>query len=237
MKLKKYNLFGMLFLGILIFTSASILVSASDDDNDGIDDEFEELHKRDINIEFDSNIVQIESSLRSGSQIDEIQLEITYDSEGLSIEISYESEMTSENSTEFEIEFGVNFQELIEFVDMDDDGIYNPSIDNTVQEIPLESFQPVTYTHLNISDNTLLHYLIFNTTDGVFAAHVYLVEEFDIVNGTFIKPTQTKIDIEITDFNFINGSSQLALYTKLESEVEYEDDEHTENEDDGYAKF
>jgi len=235
MKLKKYNLFGMLFLGILILTSASILVSAIDDDDDGINDEFEELHKRDIDIEFVSNQVQIESSLRSGNQIDEIQLAITYDSEGLSIEISYDSEMTSENSTEFEIEFGVIFRELIEFVDVDDDGIYNPSIDDTVQEVPLDSFQPVIYTPLNISDDTMLHYFIFNTTSGVFTAHVYLVEEFDIVNGTFIKPTQTKIDIEITDFNYINASSQLALCTKLESEVEYEDDENTENEEDGHA--
>jgi len=235
MKLKKYSLFGILFLGILILTNASILVFASDDDDDGIDDEFEELHKRDIDIEFEPNQIQIESSMRNGAQKDEIQLQITFDSDGLGIEISYESEISSENATEFEIEFEVTFQELIEFVDLDDDGIYSPLIDDTIQEVPLDSFQPVVYTPLNISGNTMLHYFIVNTTDGVFAAHIYLVEEFDIINGTFIKPTQMKIDIEITDFNYINSSSQLALYTKLESEVEYEEDEHTENEEEGYA--
>ena len=37
MKLKKYNLFGIIFLGILILMSASCLVSAiSDDDDDGV---------------------------------------------------------------------------------------------------------------------------------------------------------------------------------------------------------
>lgn len=235
MKLKSYNLFGILLLGILVLTSASSLVSASDDDDDGIDDDFEESHKRDISIEFEPNQIQIESSMRNGAQKDEIQLKITFESEGLSIEISYESEMTSENSTEFEIEFEVNFRKLIEFVDMDDNGIYNSSVDDTVQEVLLDSFQPAIYTPINISDDTLLHYFIVNTTDGVFAAHIYLVEEFDIVNGTFIKPTQTKIDIEITDFNYTNGSSQLALYTKLESEVEYEEDEDTENEEEGHA--
>jgi hypothetical protein len=235
MKLKKYNLFGIIFLGILILMSTSSLVSASDDDNDGVDDEFEELHKRDISIEFESNQIQIESSMRNGAQKDEIQLKIVFESEGLSIEISYESEMSSENSTEFEIEFEVTFRKLIEFVDLDDDRIFNPSVDDIIQEVPLDSFQPVVYTPINISDDTSLHYFIVNTTDGVFAAHIYLVEEFEIVNGTFIKPTQMKIDIEITDFDYINSSSQLALYTKLESEVEYEDDEHTENEEDGYA--
>jgi len=236
MKIKNYNLFGMVLLGILILTSASSLVAASDDDNDGIDDETEESHKRDISIEIESNQVQIESSMRNGDQKDEIQLKLTFESEGLSIEISYESEMSSENSTtELELEFKVTFRKLIEFVDVDDDGIYNSSNDDTIQEVPLDSFQPVIYKPINISDDTLLHYFIVNTTDGVFAAHIYLVEEFDIVNGTFIKPTQTKIDIEITDFNYISGSSQLALYTKLESELEYEEDEHTENEEEGHA--
>ncbi len=235
MKLKNYNLIGIVLLGILVLTSASSLVSASDDDDDGIDDDFEESNKRDISIEFEPNQIQIESSMRNGAKKDEIQLKLTFESEGLSVEISYESEMTSENSTEFEIEFEVTFRKLIEFVDMDDNGIYNSSIDDTIQEVLLDSFQPAIYTPINISGDTLLHYFIVNTTDGVFAAHIYLVEEFDIVNGTFIKPTQTKIDIEITDFNYINGSSQLALYTKLESEVEYEEDEHTENEEEGHA--
>jgi len=235
MKLNKYNLIGIALLGILILTSSSSLVAASDDDGDGIDDDFEESNKRDISVEFEPNQIQIESSMRNGAQKDEIQLKITYESEGLSIEISYESELSSENSTEFEIEFEVTFRKLIEFVDVDDDEIYSPLVDDTVQEVLLDSFQPVIYNPLNLSGDTMLHYFIVNTTDGVFAAHIYLVEEFDIVNGTFIKPTQTKIDIEITGFNYINSSSQLALYTKLESEVEYDDDEHTENEEDGYA--
>jgi len=235
MKLNKYNLIGIALLSILILTSTSNLVSASDDDGDGIDDDFEESHKRDISIEFEPNQIQIESSMRNGVKKDEIQLKITFESEGLGIEISYESEMSSGNSTEFEIEFEVTFRKLIEFVDVDDDEIYNPLVDYTVQEVLLDSFQPVIYTPINISGDTMLHYFIVNTTDGVFAAHIYLVEEFDIVNGTFIKPTQTKIDIEITDFNYINGSSQLALYTRLESEVEYGEDEHTENEEEGHA--
>jgi len=235
MKLNKYNLFGIFLLGVLILTSTSSLVAATDDDDDGIDDDFEESHKRDIEIQFEPNEIQIESTLRNGAQKDQIKLKIRYESEGLSIEIGYETEISSDNTTELELEFEVTFRKLVEFVDLDDNGIYNPSIDTTVQEFLLNSFQPVVYTPSNLSDDTMLHYFVVNTTDGVFAAHIYLVEEFDIVNGTFIKPTQTKIDIEITDFNYIHGSSQLALYTKLESEAEYEVDEFTENEEDGHS--
>jgi hypothetical protein len=84
--------------------------------------------------------------------------------------------------------------------------------------------------------DTTLHYIIFTTSDDVFTAHIYFVEEFDIINGTLITPSETKIDIEINNYNYLNGSSQLALYTKLESEVEYEMEEETEDEELGYAE-
>lgn len=235
MKLKKYNLIGMIFLGILLLTSASSLVSASDDDDDGVDDEFEELNKRNISIEIEPHQVQVESTLRNGEQKDEFQLKIEFEDKGLSIKFSYETDVNELNSTEVELEFKVSFRKLIEFEDLNNNGIYDPTADNKIQELNLSSFQPIEYTNFTINVDTLVHYLIVNTTDGVFAAHIYLVEEFDFVNGTFIKPTQTKIDIEIKDFNYIHGSSQLALYIKLESEIEYENDEHTENEEEGHA--
>jgi len=235
MKLKNYNLLGILLLGVLLLTSTSSLVAATDDDGDGIDDDVEEEHKRDIEIQIEPGEYQIESVLRSGAQKDEIKLKIRNESKGLSIEIGYEEDISIENNTELEIEFEVTFRKLIEFVDLNDNGIFDPSVDSTIQELALSSFQPVIYTPLSISGDTALHYFIVNSTDGVFTAHIYLVEEFDIVNGTFIKPTQTKIDIEITNFNYLDNSSQLALYTKLESEAVYVEDDETENEEDGHS--
>jgi len=235
MKLKTYNLVGLLFLGILVITSTTSLVAATDDDDDGVDDDIEELHKRDIEIQIEPGELQIESTLRNGARQDQVKLKIRNESKGLSIEFGYEYDLSTENTTEVELEFEVTFRKLIEFVDMDADGIYTPSVDSKIQEVLLNSFKPVIYTPSTLSDDTELHYFIVNSTDGVFTAHIYLAEEFNVVNGTFIKPTQTKLDIEITDFNYINDSSQLALYTKLESEVEYEEDEHTENEEEGNA--
>ena len=46
MKLNKYNLLGIVLLGVLLLTSTSSLVTATDDDGDGIDDDIEEQHKR-----------------------------------------------------------------------------------------------------------------------------------------------------------------------------------------------
>jgi len=222
----------MILIGISLLSLNFNFAVASDDDDVGVDDDFEDLNKRDISIEIEASQIQIESSLRSGDRIDEIQLKIIMDSEGLSIEVSYESEI---GSSELELEFGIIFRKLVEFVDIDNNSIYDPIIDDTIKEVLLDSFQPAIYTPINISGDTMLHYFIVNTTDGVFAAHIYFSEEFHIVNDTLITPMQSKIDIEISNFSYINSSSQLALYTSLESENEYAKIEDTEDEMREYA--
>jgi len=118
---------------------------------------------------------------------------------------------------------------------MNSNNIFEPLIDVIIQEKDLNKFLPIEYTPIVISDDTDLHYFIVKTTDGNFSAHIYFSEEFHIINNTLITPIQTKIDIEIKGFPYLNGSSQLALYTSLESEIDYEEDEHTEDETRGYA--
>ncbi len=222
----------MILIGISLMSLNFNYATASDDDDDGIDDDLEDLNKRNITIEIEADQIQIESSLRSGNQIDEIQLKITNDSEGLGIEVSYESEI---NSTELELEFGIKFRKLVEFVDINSNSIYDPLIDDTIQNFDLDDFQPVIYSQFNINDDSKLHYFIINSTDGVFTAHIYFAEEFHVVNGTLISPVQTKIDIEISSFPYINASSQIALYTSLESEIDYEEEDDTEDEIREYA--
>lgn len=232
---KRQNIIVILLIGIALISLNFNYVIASDDDEDGIEDEFEELNKRDIQIEIEADQIQIESSLRSGDIKDKIQLKITNDSEGLNIEVGYESEITSENITLLDLEFGIIFRKLIEFVDSDVDDIYDPLVDVTIQEINFTDFQTVKYSQISIADDTKLHYFGVNTTDGVFTAHIYFSEEFHIINGSLVTPVQTKIDIEITNFPYLNSSSQIALYISLESENDYEGEEDTEDEILDYA--
>jgi hypothetical protein len=224
LKLRKYNLLGVLLISVFILSTSIGVSVATDNDDDGVDDDYEESEKRDIQIEIDTGQIEIESKLRQGSTVDEIEIKVKYDAEGVEIEISYESEFSSENETEFEIEFSVTFRKLIEFVDQNDNGIYEPSIDTMIQEVELNSFQPVAYSTSTISGDTTLHYLFINSTDGVFAAHVFVAEEFTVINETLITPTETKIDIEINNFNYLDMNSQLALYVKLATEAEMNDE-------------
>ncbi|MFW9968568.1 MAG: hypothetical protein ACFFDF_00105 [Candidatus Odinarchaeota archaeon] len=237
MNKKKIYVFGFLVLGILLFCRGmgNVVATPNDSDGDGINDDLEEQSKRDIEIQILADGFQVESFSRHGDLKNEIHINIGYDSEGLQIHLGYESEYDNTTVPDFEIQLSVLFRKLIEFVDLNGDGIYTPSIDSTIQEVALTSFQPVEYSNATISPDTTMHYFTVNSTDGVFIVHMYFAEEFEIVNGTLITPTQAKIDIEINNFNYLNGSSQLALFTSLKSEGDYEEDHNTEDEKDGYS--
>lgn len=233
-KMKKKNFFVSICLFVFLLGCLTFVdVLASDDDDDGIEDSIEDLNKRNINIEFRENETRVESILRGGSKIDDIEFVFKQESDGLEIKVSYESEFNSESDKE--IEFEVVFHEIVEYVDMDFNAIYDPSIDQTIQNLELDNFSAVVYSNSTISNDTTLHYFKIGTVDGVFIAYIYIGEEFTIVNNTLINPTQIKIDIEINNFNYKNESSQLALYTKLNSEESYEEEEETEDEQEGYA--
>jgi hypothetical protein len=232
--IKKYHYFiGIFLLGVLIFNFGVGNTVSDDDDNDGVDDDFEELNKRNIDVFIDdeNNEFTINSSLRKGEKIDVIEIDVEYD-DGLRVEFSYNSE---NDSLEIELEFNIVFVSIVEYNDTNEDGMYNETDDEYVQEVPLNSFQDVNYTTEVISTNSSLHYFIINTTDGIFTAYFYVVEEFAIVNSSLITPTQIKIDIEINNFNYSSNKSRLALETRLESDVDYEEEEQTEDENYGFS--
>lgn len=232
---RKSIIFSIFLLGIVLFNVSIVTALASDDDLDGVDDEFEELNTRDIEIEFLEDEFEVEALLRSGTVRDKIKFSVSYDSDGLSVELQYNPEFESDDQNNIELEFSISFQKLIEFVDMDDNGIYDESVDQTIQEVEIKDFKSLNYFQISIAPETKSHYFILNTTDDIFTAHIYFSEEFVKINNNIISPSQSKIDIEINNFNFFQNTSQLALYVKLESEVDYEEKEETEDEKFGFA--
>ncbi len=218
---------------ILLFSFNLRFVTASDDDDDGINDDFEELNKRNVNIEFLANETEITSILKNGDNIDAIRYNIKYDENGFRVEFRYES--VYDSGSEFELEFSIEFQEIVEYVDTNENGIFDSERDFTVQILLLDDFSPINYSIIDITNETSLSYLRIATKDNNFTTHIYISEEFSVINETIITPNQIKINIEINEFNFLDNSSQLALYTKLNSGLEFENDEETEDEKEGYT--
>ncbi|UCC18971.1 MAG: hypothetical protein JSV62_12805 [Promethearchaeota archaeon] len=255
---------GILFVGInygygFEDTAGEEGEEIPDDDGDGIDDTVEDENKRDIEIYIGECVVEIASIKRSELQKDIIDLRVGYNEYGLSVRVSYgtfihECETSEEEdipkdeqeilpqggdyceeTVEYKLIFEVLFRGLVEFVDLNANGVLDEEDDEIISDYGFNSFQPIDYSLISISDDTNLHYLVFNTTDGVFAAHIYLVEEFVYVDEILISPTEVKIDIEITDYEYLEDNSQLALVTKLWSEEAYNEREETSDEKEGYA--
>ena len=207
-----------------------------DDDDDGVDDEYEDENEREVKVEYSDNEIQIKSQLKVGDIKDEFQIKVEA-GDDLGIKLEYESETTVDTvETELELEFKVVFKSLIEFIDLDGNGIYNTDNDTEIHEYKIENFAPIEYTPILQPDNSTLHYFNISTVDNVFTAHLFVAGEFMDFNTTILTPTEVKIDIEISNFPYSNDSSQLAVYTKLETDYELEEDDETEDEEDGYVE-
>jgi len=237
---------------------------AGDDDGDGIKDDYEDENKRDIEVWIGENVIEIASIKRTETQKDIIDLRVGFNDYGISIRVSYGTyiihdpeepeepkdpeepeepmeEIISANgegyddTIEYKLTFEVLFRGLIEYVDVNENGVLDDEIDEIVSDYGFNSFQPIDYSLESISEDSNKHYILINTTDGIFALHIFLVEEFVYINDNLISPTQAKIDIEITNYDYLVDNSKLALFTKLWSEETYREREETGDEEDGIA--
>lgn len=206
----------------------------SDEDGDGAEDDVEESNERKVEVNIDDDgQVEIQSELENGEQEDKIKIQIAPEDEGLRVKLEYSQES---ESSEVELDFKVEFRDLFEFEDTNANGFYEPDIDTKVQEFSLNSWQAPFYEEQSAIDGTIIHYIRFTTTDGVFILHLYAPENFVDLDGTTVTPTEVKINIEIINFGYLSGSSQLALSVRLESESSYESEEETEDEAEGYSE-
>ncbi len=229
----KYIVLGLFVIGIL-FASSSFAHSfdgedppVDDGDKDGIKDDYEDENKRHIEVWIGENVIEVASIKRTETQKDIIDLRVGFNDCGISIRVSYGTYVKCEPeepeepkdeivvasgggcdyTIEFKLRFEVLFRGLIEYVDVNDNGVLDGEVDEIVSDYGFNSFQPIEYSLESISEDSSLHYILINTTDGIFALHIFLVEEFVYIDENLISPTQAKIDIEITNYNYSADNS------------------------------
>jgi hypothetical protein len=230
---KKIIIIGVFLLSSLLFSiNCGFTTAFSDADEDSIDDEFEHLNKREIEYVIDGNEISVESIRKGDKKKDLISTIIVYNEDGVQFQIGYKSTLESE----YDIIFRITFREIIEYIDMDMDDIYNPEIDQNIQNFSLNEFSPLLYENSTCPSGSVIHHFQIQTENQTFIAHIYFAEEFTLVENALILPSQVRINIEISNFTYVNTSSQLALYTRLDSETNFEIQEDTEDEINGYAE-
>jgi hypothetical protein len=247
----KHATINKVILGMLLFllvtTAVNVNATTTDDDTTTEDDDTttetgtetettstdddDDLNDREVSVITSPTLVEIESELESGGIEDSFTIEVEVGPNGAEFKVEFE---TGSSTNETEREFEVEFDELVEYLDVNDNGVYDDSVDTDIQTLELVSFEPLVYTLENTADGPV-HIIDVLTTDGVFGARVYAVGDFTDLNGSIIAPTQVKIDVMIMGFNFTDPSSQLALKVELSSELETSFDDSTEDEEDGRA--
>ncbi|MHA1950431.1 MAG: hypothetical protein ACXAAO_01045 [Candidatus Thorarchaeota archaeon] len=193
--------------------------------------EDDDSNDREVSINVTSTHVEIESELETGGVEDSFTIEVDVGPNGVEFKVEFETEI---GNNETEREFEVEFDELVEYLDVNDNGVYDNGTDTEVQTLELVSFEPIAYTVETTADGPL-HIIDVLTTDGVFGARIYATGDFTEINGSVIAPTQVKIDVMIMNFNFTEVDSQLALKVELSTEVETSFDDSTEDEEEGRA--
>lgn len=238
-KFKQKLVFGSL-IAILVISSfmyQPVIADGGEDDgndkdNDGIDDHVEDDNERQVQVDYSENEVQIESSIERDGMENQFQIKVKTESDGLKFKLEFSAE---NGSVESELEFEVRFSQIVEFRDVDADGIFT-NADQVVQTLLLNDFKDILYTVENIN-NVTVHKLFVETTDNVFSAALYVSGEFANISGVIVTPTEVKVDVGIHNFNYTELDTQLALKVKLESEksVDYENSDNTQDEEYGYV--
>lgn len=190
-------------------------------------EEFEE-EEREVEVrEVDQDEIEIEArnldEEREGEYEDRHKLRIST-KEGVEFEQEYEYLIDEENREfEAEFEFEVEFDEIVEFVDNDGDGLYDEG--EEVYEYDLEgvSYAPIQRMIENVG-GVIVHVITIQTEDGMFKVTIYVSGSPIIVHGENVMPNEVKIDIEIDNFPYTREDSKLALKVELDSELEVEEE-------------
>jgi hypothetical protein len=222
---------GASMLGVGTARAGGISLASEDQDEDGIDDGVEELNKRSLDVQASSSEIQITSESQSEDVHDKIEVHITKENGSVEFDLSYSS---STSSAEVEIQFNLHFDRIIEYYDINGDGIYNATEDMLIQQMVLNSFGALDYAQLVMPDGVMVHHINASTAGDVFSIDAWIGDGFFKLNQTNIAPTQLKVDTRIQSFPFANASSRLALAVTMEYESEISLDAETEDEKLGF---
>lgn len=194
-------------------------VRASDSNHNGIDDEIESRNSREIevtdHISTDDEL-EIHSQLKNWAQYQEnedlIEFKIRNQTgKGLEIEVSYNKNISAD--AQFELEFGVEFEALINYTDTNLDGKFNASDDTTDASTPLGPFL-LSYS-TTLLNGTMSAQVTARDTTLNLNITIFIVVNYTIVNGTLVTPTELMIDISFDNLMALGAGKAYALKMKM----------------------
>lgn len=203
-------------------------------DDDGIDDDTEEAYEREVQVEESDREWKIESELKNQEQKDKFEAEFKIGGgDEPELELKYATEASS---TETEMKYRVNFDQLIEFTD---DGIagYQDGNDTMVSSYELDKaeWNVIAYSTDTLNGSNV-YTATATTADGIFTLVLKLSTGITKMNSTIVTPNAIKIDVIINGYNYQGNNTYLTLQTDIKTESETEFEEQSDDEEHGFAQ-
>lgn len=226
--MRKIKYATLLILSFLVFSTMTVASAEEYGKEEGIR---KQKREREVKVRIEADRVRIESEIEVKDITGEIENKFKVDFKvtgEVEIKLKYEEEFEDTVEAETKLQFRVGFDSIVEFVDADNDGLYDNGEEVSVYKLDGKQFTPIFYTTQDTPNNVTEHVITTQTIDGIFKVTLHVVGDFANIAGEMVKPTEVKIDLEINNFPYTNENSKLALKCKVESEMKIEEEKETE---------
>lgn len=243
------------WLLILTLLTAPVALADEDDDKDGKregrddrddrDDDDRDRDSRKLRLDVDDGKATIKLAREIAGLEDAVK--IAFDTRKARIEVKHEMENAT---TESESKLEARFLSLLEYVDADGDGAYDPgetvasawSLSDSGRDAKIPTNGTVDWRGVDVSDVTTgnvtgkkLSSRASFGPNATFGLDFFVYGTFTHFGDHSLLPTEAKIDIIIEHYPYVRPDSALALIVDLKAKEEFENEEG--DDEDGPGVF
>jgi len=211
-----FGILSGLSLGMVIFND---VVATLDSDGDTIPDLEEDRAKQPLFFDITGEVLTFrsygtETIPTTGNHEVGHNLDISH--AGVSSHLEIHSRLYDDVSTEIPLlDFGVKYESLIEFVDFDANGFFEPAVDVIIAQTTLDN---ITRTEFGYGiDGQPSYYSKYSTLGGVFKVNLYTSREHVLLARQvgLLAPNELKSYLTFTNYVLLTPGTNLALKLSL----------------------
>ncbi|MFW9970064.1 MAG: hypothetical protein ACFFDF_07665 [Candidatus Odinarchaeota archaeon] len=212
-----FSVFSGFSLGIVIYND---VMKTSDSDGDSIPDDIEARTEVPLYLDVSDNLLTF-SSFESGTSTTSTGHELGHNlgiSHGFSTPLEIFSSLYSDTSTGIPIlEFGIKFESLIEFLDLDSNGYFEPAVDVILGQTALNNLSRIEFGFG--VDGQPSYYAGYLTSNGMLSIDFYRSRENVLLSRGIglVAPNELKSILTFTNYVPLTGGARVALNLSLTS--------------------